>query len=110
VTNNFRCQLQVRGGTSKARISQAGKVGLLLMTERVKTWVMAVVVMVLLEVIRARHLSIGPQLLWYVLAIFFVSFVLYWLPPREKSILRGWLAFSIVVSMCGALFLVLATK
>jgi hypothetical protein len=77
------------------------------MTERIKTWVMAVVVVFLLEAIRARHLGIGPQLLWYVIAIFSVSFVLYWLPPRENGILRGWLGFSFVISLCGALFLVL---
>jgi hypothetical protein len=80
------------------------------MTERVKTWVMAVVVVVLLETIRARNLGIGPQLLWYVLAIFSVSFSLYWLPPREKGTLRGWVAFSFVISLCGALLLVLARR
>jgi hypothetical protein len=80
------------------------------MTERVKTWVMAIVVVFLLEALRARHLGIGPQLLWYVLAIFSVSFVLYWLPPREKGILRGWLAISFIISLCGALFLVLARR
>jgi hypothetical protein len=80
------------------------------MTERVKTWVMAIIVVALLEAIRARNLGIGPQLLWYFFAIFSVSFVLYWLPPREKGIMRGWLAFSLVISLCGALFLVLARR
>jgi len=80
------------------------------MTERVKTWVMAVVVVVLLEAIQARHLAPGPRLLWYFLAVFSVSFVLYWLPPREEGILRGWLVFSFIISLCGALFLVLATR
>ena len=80
------------------------------MTERAKTWVMAVVVVVLLEIIRGKNLGNGSKLSLYASSVFLSSVVLYWLPPREKGILRGWLAFSFVISLCGALFLVLATK
>ena len=83
---------------------------LLRMTERVKSWVMAAVVVFLLEIIRGRRLGIGSQLLSYALAIFAASCVLYWLPPRDKAILRRWLAFSFVISLLGAVFLVLASR
>lgn len=83
---------------------------LLRMTERVKSWVMAFLVVFLLEFIRGRHLGIGSQLLCYALAIFSASFVLYWLPPRDRGILRPWLAFSFGISVFGAVFLLLARR
>jgi hypothetical protein len=76
------------------------------MTERVKSWVTAVFVVILLEVLRGRHLSSGYQLGSYALVIFVASLVLYWLPPRDTGIAR-WLIISFAISLLGASLLVL---